>query len=181
MSSMGIKFVPLPEPLQKRVTRVMRGVENGEIDPDYGGELFMKYFSQRIGIIANNSPHSEKLHQAAKDQRLALIIKGTAIDHVATFGNKITELIIEKKSKLSDPAMIFNHMDVFLDVILSKKDLLRAGIEKQVEVRKMAQLFKWMAPIIASQDDRTQQILEEKCPPILAGIISEIEEHYGLD
>ena len=92
MASSGIKFVKLPEPLQERLTRVMKGIENGKIDPDWGGELFMKYFAYRIGIIAESSPHAKKLHQAAKGMRLALIIKGTDIDHVSTFGDKITEI-----------------------------------------------------------------------------------------
>ena len=141
MSSVGIKFVPLPEPLQKRLTNVMKKVESGEIDADWGGELFMHYFSQRLGIIANSSPHYEKLHKAAKGQRFALIIKGTDINHTAILGDTITDFTIEKPSKLSDPAMIFINMDIFLEVILSKKDLMRAGLDKQVEVRKMAQMF----------------------------------------
>ena len=180
MSSVGIKFVPLPEPLQKRLTNVMKKVESGEIDADWGGELFMHYFSQRLGIIANSSPHYEKLHKAAKGQRFALIIKGTDINHTAILGDTITDFTIEKPSKLSDPAMIFINMDIFLEVILSKKDLMRAGLDKQVEVRKMAQMFKWMAPVLALQDDKTQQLLEEKCPPILDGIVTTIEEKYGL-
>jgi hypothetical protein len=180
MASMGIKFVPLPVPLQERVTRVMKKIEKGEIDPDWGSQLFLKYFSQRIAIIAENSPHREELEQSAKGKRLALIIKGSDIDHAATFGNNLSEFTVERPSKISDPAMIFNNMDIFLDVILSRKDLMRAGIEKQVEVRKMAQLFKWMAPILALQDENTQQILEARCPVILSGIIDVIEEKYKL-
>ncbi|HUX98625.1 MAG TPA: hypothetical protein VMV49_03670 [Candidatus Deferrimicrobium sp.] len=180
MASMGIKFVPLPVPLQERVNRVMKKIEKGEIDSDWGSQLFLKYFAQRISIIAENSPHREELELAAKGKRLALIIKGTDIDHAATFGDSLAELTIERPSKLGDPAMIFNNMDVFLDVILSRKDLMRAGIEKQVEVRKMVQLFKWMAPILALQDEKTQQQLEARCPVILSGIIDVIEEKYGL-
>ncbi|MHA1650762.1 MAG: hypothetical protein ACTSYB_11255 [Candidatus Helarchaeota archaeon] len=180
MASMGIKFVPLPESLQKRVTRVMKKIEAGEINPDWGSQLFMKYFAQRLSIIADNDPNSEKFHKAAKGKRLALIIKGSGIDHVATFGNKITEFTVEKNSKLSDPAMIFNNMDIFLDIILSKKDLMRAALNKEVEIRKLADLFKWMAPIIALQDEKTQRLLEEKCPPLLEKVIAEIEEKSGI-
>ncbi len=175
MSSMGIKFVRLPVPLQERLTKVMRKVESGEIDSDWGSQLFMKYFAQRLGIIVDNSPNSDILHQAAKGMRLVLIIKGTKIDHTATFGDKVTQFTIERGSKLNDPAMIFMNMDTFLDVILSRKDLMRAGVEKKVEVRKMANLFKWMAPILAMQTDKIQTLLEEKCPPILDQIITEIE------
>ncbi|MHA1265684.1 MAG: hypothetical protein ACTSRS_10680 [Candidatus Helarchaeota archaeon] len=180
MSGIGIKFVPLPESLQKRVTKVMKKIENGEIDADWGSQLFMWYFAQRLSIIANNDPNSQKFHQAAKGKRLALVIKRTGIDHVATFGEKITEFTVEKGSKLSDPAMIFKNMDVFLDVILNRKDLMRAGMEKLVEVRKMANLFKWMAPIIALQNETTQKLLEEKCPVLLDKVITEIEEKTGI-
>ncbi len=180
MSSMGIKFVPLPEPLQKRLTRVMKKVESGEINANYGSDLFMSYFAQRIAIIADNSPNPEKLHQNIRGKRLALIIKGTAIDHVATFQNKITEFTLDSPSKLTDPAMIFINMDVFLEVILSKKELMEAGIQKQVEVRKLAQTLRWLAPIVALQNDNTLNILKEKCPPILDRIVAEIERKYGL-
>jgi hypothetical protein len=44
----------------------------------------------------------------------------------------------------------------------------------------MAPLFKWMAPIIALQDDQTQQLLEEKCPTLLDKVITEIEEKTGI-
>ncbi|TFG05453.1 MAG: hypothetical protein EU536_01755 [Promethearchaeota archaeon] len=180
MASIGIKFVPLPEPLQQRVTKVMKKIETGEIDPDWGGQLFMWYFTQRLSIIADNDPNSANFHQAAKGKRLALIIKGSGIDHVAIFGDRITEFTVEKPSKFSDPGMIFKTMDVFLDVILSRKDLMRAGMEKLVEVRKMAPLFKWMAPIIALQDETTQRLLEEKCPALLDKVITEIEQKTGI-
>ena len=176
---MGIKFVPLPEHLQQRVINVMRKVESGEIAPDIGGKFFMDYFSQRLGIILDNYPDTEKLEQAAKGQQLALIIKDS-VDYRATFGDKVTDFTAVPGSKPTDPAMIFLDMDTFLDVVLCKKDLLRAGIEKKVEVRKMAKLLKWMAPILALQDDNTQKILEEKCPVILAKIFDKIEEETGI-
>lgn len=180
MAISGFKFVPLPEELQERVIRVMKKIENGEIDPDLGGEFFMKYFAQRLGIIADNHPNSALFHQAAKGQRLALIIKG-CIDYSAVFGDKITEFTAVKGSKPSDPAMIFNDMDTFLDVILNKKDLMRAGVEKKVEVRKMAPLFKWIAPIMAQNDENTQSLLEEKCPKLLEAAIAEIEAKTGIE
>jgi len=179
MATSGIKFVPLPDELQERVIRVMKKIENHEIDPDLGGELFMNYFAQRLGIIADNHPNSAQFHKAAKGQRLALIIRG-CIDYSAVFGDKITEFTAEKGSKPSDPAMIFNDMDTFLDVILNKKDLMRAGVEKKVEVRKMAPFFKWIAPIIALNDEKTQQLLEEKCPKLLEAVIDEIEARLGI-
>ena len=179
MSSMGIKFVPLPEYLQQRVINVMKKIESGELDPGFGGKFFMKYFSQRLGIIIDNHPNTEKLHEAAKGQQLALIIKDS-VDYRATFGDKVTDFTAEPGSKPSDPAMIFYEMDTFLDVILSKKDLLRAGIEKKLEVRKMAMLLKWMAPILALQDDETQKLLEEKCPAILEQVLDEIEAETGI-
>jgi hypothetical protein len=181
MASSGIRFVKLPKPLQERLTRVMKAIEKGIVDPDWGGELFLKYFAYRFGIIAERSPHADQIYQAAKGMHLGLIIKGTAINHLATFGDTISEIIIERNCKLSDPTMIFNNMDIFLDVILSRKDLLRAGIEKQVEIRKMAVLFKWMAPVVALQDDATQAILEEKCPPMLEGIVAQVEQEYNLE
>ena len=179
MAAMGIKFVPLPEWLQERVTNVMRKIEAGEIDPSFGGKFFMNYFSQRLGIILENYPDSAELEKAAKGQRFAVIIKGS-VDYYATFGDKITDFTTAPGSKPSDPAMIFYDMDTFLDVILSKKELLRAGFEKKLEVRKMAKMLRWMAPILALQTDDTQKILEEKCPPILNKVIDEIEAETGL-
>jgi len=179
MAISGFKFVPLPEALQKRVIKVMKKIESKEIDPDFGGQLFMKYFAQRLAIIADNHPNSALFHKAAKGQRMALIIKGS-IDYSAAFGDKITEFTSEKGSKLSDPAMIFNDMDIFLDVILNKKDLMRAGVERKVEVRKMAPLFKWVAPIMAANDANTQKLLEEKCPKLLEAVIAEIEAKTGI-
>jgi hypothetical protein len=180
MSTPGIRFVRLPEPLQERLTKVMRKVESGEVDPDWGSQLFLRYFAQRLGIIVNNSSKRDFLNQIAKGMRLALLIKGTNINHTATFGDTVTQITIARGSKFSDPAMIFNNMDIFLDVILSRQDFLRASIEKKVEVRKAATLFKWMGPITAMQDDRTQAILEEKCPPILDQIIAEIESKVKI-
>jgi hypothetical protein len=180
MAISGFKFVQLPEELQKRVIRVMKKIESHEIDPDVGGEFFMNYFAQRLGIIADNHPNSALFHQAAKGQHLVLIIKG-CIDYSAVFGDKITEFTAQRGSKPSDPAMIFNDMDTFLDVILNKKDLMRAGVEKKVEVRKMAPLFKWMAPIMAANDEKTQQLLEEKCPKLLEAAIAEIEARTGIE
>jgi len=177
---MGIKFVPLPEALQQRVIRIMKKIEAGKIDSDWGSQLFMEYFAQRISIIADNSLHKEKLHKMVNGKRLALIIKGSDIDHVATFKEKITEFDVKRASQLKDPAMIFNSMDIFLEVILSKKDLMRAILDKEVEIRKLAELFKWMAPILALQDEKTQQLLEKRCPNILAGVITKIEDKYGL-
>ena len=180
MATPGIRFVRLPVPLQERLTKVMRKVESGEIDPDWGSQLFLRYFAQRLGIIVNNSSKRDYLNSIAKGMRLALIIKGTNINHTATFGDTVTQITIERGSKLSESAMIFMNMDIFLDVILSRKDLMRSSIEKKVEIRKVAHLFKWMGPIAAMQDDRTQALLEEKCPPLLDQIITEIESKTGM-
>ena len=132
-----------------------------------------------LSNILENYPDTEQLEKAAKGENFALIIKGS-VDYRATFGDKITDFTAVPGSKSTDPAMIFLDMDTFLDVILSKKELLRAGIEKKLEVRKMAKMLKWMAPIIALQTDETQKILEEKCPAILAKVLDEIEEETGL-
>jgi len=179
--SLGIKFVPMPPDVQKRIIKVIRRIEAGEIDPEFGANFFMNYFVGRLKIIADNHPKSEKLHQLAKGQRFALIVKKETgenlIEHTALIGDRIDEFKYKAGVIGKDvPSIIFEDVDTFLDVLLNKKEMMQAISEKKMNITKISKLLRWMAPILSLNDEKTQELLEQECPKLMTRVLDEIEE-----
>lgn len=178
--SAGIKFVPMPQEIQERIIRIIRAIESEEIDAEYGANFFMNYFVGRLTIIADHHPKSEKLHKLAKGEQFALVVKksgGYLIKHTATIGDRINDFEYKAGVKSRDiPAIVFKDVDIFLDVLLNKKEMMQAVAEKTMEITKISKLLKWMAPIIALNDEETQRILEEECPKLMTKVLDKIED-----
>ncbi|MHA1270001.1 MAG: hypothetical protein ACTSPY_09475 [Candidatus Helarchaeota archaeon] len=183
--SMGIKFVPMPPDIQERIIKVIRAIERGEIDPEYGASFFMTYFVGRLTIIADNHPKSEKLHQLANGQMFTLIVNSSTnqplIQHTALIGERLNKFkykpgIIGKDT----PRIIFADVDTFLDVLLNKKEMMQAIAERKLTITKISKLLKWMAPIMALNDEGTQELLESECPKLMSNVLSEIESKLKI-
>jgi len=174
----------MPPDVQERIIKVIRKIEKGEIDPEHGARFFMNYFVGRLTIIADNHPKSEYLHKLAQGQRFALVVNtangGVIIKHTAQIGDRINDFkykpgIIGKDTL----AIIFSDVDTFLDVLLNKKEMMQAIVEKKLNITKISKLLKWMAPIISSNDEKTQALLEEKCPKLMRKVLDDIEKSIG--
>ncbi|MBD3228792.1 MAG: hypothetical protein GF329_11455 [Candidatus Lokiarchaeota archaeon] len=177
--SSGLKFVPMPKDIQERIIKIIRAIEREEIDAEYGASFFMNYFVGRLTLIADNHPKSEKLHKLAKDQKFALVVKkpdGYLIKHTAIIGDRINDFEYKAGVKSREiPAIVFKDVDIFLDVLLNKKEMMQAIAEKKLELTKMSKLLKWMAPIIALNNKETEKLLERECPILMEKVLDKIE------
>ena len=176
----GIKFIPMPLEIQERIIKMIRKIEKREIDADFGASFFMNYFIGRLGLIADNHPKSEKINKLAQNQKFVLIVKSETgeplIEHTAKIEDRLNQFKYAKGIKGKDiPHIIFKNVDIFLDVLLNKKEMMQAVFEKKLEITKISSLLRWMAPIMALNDEDTQKLLEEECPKLMTKVLDEIE------
>lgn len=143
---MPIRFQVLPEELEGRVKKAFRALAKGKIIDVQGTKFFFKYFFERLKPMYRDKPKEAKAIKAAlQDQVVGLIVPKFV--NVTLHIKTIDELIFTEGVAPKDPAMIFDDLHVLEEMILVKTSIADILINKRMNVRKMAKVLKWLAPI----------------------------------
>lgn len=150
--SLAIRFQVLPPALEKRVKAALQALRDGHLTDIQATSFFFKYFFQRLAPMYRNNPQTAKtIQDAVKNQLVGLIVPN--LIEVTLHITTLADLQFTKGVNPKSPAMAFADLQVVEDVILAKTTLVQGLIDKQVKVKKLAEILKWLAPISTIQTE----------------------------